>query len=110
MRDGVSTHLSLLLTSAPAEEFALIHFEVGSEGRNEAHSARARGSSSSPFRLGWRCSRTGAVIVHLKYSAHCARLLARPRYALVAKLCGATVLIKVHGGALHRGFAADIAC
>ncbi|HEY2275091.1 MAG TPA: glycosyltransferase family 4 protein, partial [Steroidobacteraceae bacterium] len=31
---GVSTHLSLLLRSSLAEEFTLVHFEVGSEGRS----------------------------------------------------------------------------
>ncbi|HEX4648246.1 MAG TPA: glycosyltransferase family 4 protein, partial [Steroidobacteraceae bacterium] len=38
---GVSTHVSLLLASHLAEEFTLLHFEVGSEGRNERAPGRA---------------------------------------------------------------------
>ena len=48
---GVSTHLSLLLGSRLAEEFALIHFEVGSEGRNEGALGRVVRLIVSPFRL-----------------------------------------------------------
>jgi hypothetical protein len=33
---GVTTHVNLLLGSPLASLFALAHFQVGSEGRNEA--------------------------------------------------------------------------
>src|SRR4029077_20994912 len=48
---GVSTHLNLLLGSRLAEEFALIHFEVGSEGRNEGALGRVVRLIVSPLRL-----------------------------------------------------------
>ena len=32
---GVSTHLNLLMDSALGDDFELVHFQVGSEGRDE---------------------------------------------------------------------------
>jgi len=101
---GVSTHLSLLLTSRLAQEFALIHFEVGSEGRNEGALGRAARLIVSPFRLGVAVLAHRAVIVHLNTALTVRAYWRDLAYAIVAKLCGATVLYQVHGGALPQAF------
>src|SRR4030088_1963628 len=99
---GVSTHLSLLLSSRLAEEFALIHFEVGGEGRNEGAPGRAARLIVSPFRLAAAVLAQRAVIVHLNTALTLRAYWRDLAYAIVARLCGATVLYQVHGGALPQ--------
>jgi len=101
---GVSTHLSLLLGSRLAEEFALIHFEVGSEGRNEGALGRVVRLIVSPFRLAAAVLAQRAVIVHLNTALTLRAYWRDLAYAIVARLCGATVLYQVHGGALPQAF------
>ena len=48
---GVSTHLNLLLGSALREDFRFVHFQVGSEGRNEGPLGRLLRLVLSPLRL-----------------------------------------------------------
>jgi glycosyltransferase involved in cell wall biosynthesis len=101
---GVSTHLSLLLTSRLAQEFELIHFEVGSEGRNEGALGRAARLIVSPFQLATAVLAHRAVIVHLNTALTWRAYWRDLAYAIVARLCGATVLYQVHGGALPQAF------
>jgi glycosyltransferase involved in cell wall biosynthesis len=101
---GVSTHVSLLLTSRLAQEFALIHFEVGGEGRNEGALGRAARLIVSPLRLAAAVLAHRAVIVHLNTALTVRAYWRDLAYALVAKLCGAKVLYQVHGGALPQAF------
>jgi glycosyltransferase involved in cell wall biosynthesis len=103
---GVSTHLQLLFGSSLADEFALRHFQVGSEGRRrEAFVGKLLRLLFSPLALAWQILRQGASLVHINTSINQAfwRDLA---YLLVAKLCGATVVYQVHGGDLPQAFAA----
>src|SRR5436309_10780038 len=65
---GVSTHVSLLLKSRLAQEFAVIHFEVGGEGRNEGALGRAARLIVSPVRLAAAVLARRAVMVHLNAS------------------------------------------
>lgn len=101
---GVSTHLSLLLASRLAEEFALIHFEVGSEGRNEGALGRLARLIVSPLRLAAAVLAHRAAIVHLNTALTVRAYWRDLAYAIVARLCGATVLYQVHGGALPQAF------
>jgi glycosyltransferase involved in cell wall biosynthesis len=101
---GVSTHLSLLLTSQLAEEYALIHFEVGSEGRNESPLGRAVRLIVSPFQLAAAVLRHRAVIVHLNTALTVRAYWRDLAYAIVAKLCGARLLYQVHGGPPPQAF------
>src|SRR5207248_5445046 len=99
---GMSTHVSLLLKSRLAQEFALIHFEVGGEGRNEGALGRAARLIVSPVRLAAAVLARRAVIVHLNTALTVRAYWRDLVYAIVAKLCGAKVLYQVHGGALPR--------
>lgn len=101
---GVSTHLNLLFASNLAHEFALIHFQVGSEGREESASGRWLRLMWSPLALAARILIDGADIVHLNTSLNHRAYWRDLAYLLVAKLCGARTVYQVHGGELPREF------
>src|SRR5262245_46575070 len=97
-------HVNLLLSSPLAQEFTLAHFQVGSEGRSEGVFARVARLLVSPFRLAATILRRRAAIVHLNTSLNPRAYWRDLVYMLVARLCGASVLYQVHGGALPHEF------
>jgi glycosyltransferase involved in cell wall biosynthesis len=99
---GVVTHVNSLLDSSLASRFQLEHFQVGSEGRNEGALARAVRLAVSPIALGLAVLRLDAGIVHLNTSLNARAWWRDLAYLAVAKLCGARVVMQVHGGALGR--------
>jgi len=99
---GVSTHVNALLGSGLAAEFALEHFRVGSEGREEGVLGRWWRLAASPFALAAAILRRGAALVHLNTSLNARAFWRDLAYLLVAKLCGARVLFQAHGGALRE--------
>ena len=101
---GVSTHLSVLFSSRLAQEFALIHFEVGSEGRNEGSIARLLRLISSPFRLATAIVGQRAVVVHLNTALTPRAYWRDLAYMIVARFCGARVLYQIHGGPVPQAF------
>jgi glycosyltransferase involved in cell wall biosynthesis len=101
---GVSTHVNLLLSSPLAADFRLVHFQVGSEGRNEGVVARAFRLVLSPLALAVAILARNAAIVHLNTSLNARAYWRDLVYLLVAKLCGARVVYQVHGGALPQAF------
>ena len=101
---GVSAHVNSLLESALAEEFALVHFQVGSEGRTEKRIGRLVRLLVSPLALGSAIVRHSAAVVHLNTSLNLRAFWRDLAYLIVAKLCGTRVLYQVHGGALPQEF------
>lgn len=101
---GVSTHLNLLLASSLAEEFRLVHFQVGSEGRRERAAGRVLRLALSPLRLAFEILGRNAAIVHLNTSLNARAYWRDLAYLAVARLCGARVVYQVHGGALPQAF------
>ena len=99
---GVTTHVNSLLDSRLAGEFALEHFQVGSEGRSEGALGRLLRFVGSPFTLAFAVLRRGAAVVHLNTSLNAKAWWRDLVYLLVAKACGARVVLQVHGGALDR--------
>ena len=99
---GVTTHVNALLDSRLAGEFALEHFQVGSEGRSEGPLGRLLRFVTSPFTLAFAVLRRGAAVVHLNTSLNAKAWWRDLVYLLVAKACGARVVLQVHGGALDR--------
>lgn len=100
---GVSTHVNLLMESALGEDFELVHFQVGSEGRRENAFTRLLRLLLSPFAFAATVIFRHASIVHLNTSlnrAYWRDLL----YLFVAKAFGARVVYQVHGGALPQAF------
>lgn len=101
---GVSTHLNLLFASPLAGDFRLVHFQVGSEGRNEGPAARFLRLAASPLRLALEILARNALIVHINTSLNARAYWRDLAYLAVAKLCGARVVYQVHGGALPQAF------
>jgi glycosyltransferase involved in cell wall biosynthesis len=101
---GVSTHLNLLLASRLVDEFSLVHFQVGSEGRDEGACGRLLRLLVSPFSLALAILARGAAIVHLNTSLNARAYWRDLAYLVIARLCGARVLYQVHGGALPQQF------
>ncbi len=101
---GVSTHLNLLFGSCLASDFRLVHFQVGSEGRDEGPALALLRFMLSPLALGARILGEGADVVHINTSINFRAYWRDLAYLLVAKLCGARVVYQVHGGALPEHF------
>ncbi|MGQ0547633.1 MAG: glycosyltransferase family 4 protein [Betaproteobacteria bacterium] len=97
---GVSTHVNALLGSGLGAEFALEHFQVGSEGRREGALERCWRLAASPFALAAAIVRRRAALVHVNTSLNARAFWRDAAYLLVAKLCGARVLFQTHGGTL----------
>ena len=101
---GVSTHLNLLFASRLADEFSLVHFQVGSEGCTESRCGRLVRLLVSPFSLALAILARSAAIVHLNTSLNARAYWRDLAYLVIARLCGARVLYQVHGGALPQQF------
>ena len=98
---GVTTHVNGLLASTLRTGYALEHFQVGSEGRRESAPARLARFAFSPLGLAWAILRRNAAIVHLNTSLNAKAYWRDLVYLLVAKSCGARVLLQKHGGTLQ---------
>lgn len=99
---GVSTHVRLLLESDLAQEFDLLHFRVGSEGRRENALQKLLRFALSPAQLAVMLLRTGAEVVHLNASLDQKSYWRDLCYCAVAKLLGRCVVNQIHGGAMPQ--------
>jgi glycosyltransferase involved in cell wall biosynthesis len=101
---GVSTHLNLLLDSSLTDECELVHFQVGSEGRNEGTVGKLLRLLLSPFSLAAAIIFRHVSLVHLNSSLNPRAYWRDLAYLFVAKMLGARVLYQVHGGKLPQEF------
>jgi glycosyltransferase involved in cell wall biosynthesis len=101
---GVSTHVNLLMDSSLAEDFDLVHFQVGSEGRDEGGLGRLLRLAFSPAALFFTILFRQVGIVHLNTSLNPRAYWRDLAYLLVARLLRARVVYQVHGGALPQEF------
>lgn len=101
---GVSTHVNMLLGSTLAQDFELLHFQVGSEGHKEGKTGKLWRMISSPFALAGFLLHERPDIVHLNTSLDQKAYWRDMVYLLVARLAGRKVLNQVHGGALPQDF------
>jgi glycosyltransferase involved in cell wall biosynthesis len=101
---GVSTHVNQLMGSRLAEDFELVHFQVGSEGREEGRLRRWLRLVSSPLALLAAIVFREVAVVHLNTSLNVRAFWRDLAYLLVAKALRARVLWQVHGGALPEDF------
>jgi glycosyltransferase involved in cell wall biosynthesis len=101
---GVSTHLNLLMESALGDDFDVVHFQVGSEGRDEGAIGKAIRLLVSPFFLAASIIFRHVAIVHINTSLNPKAYWRDLAYLFMSKALGARVLYQVHGGALPRKF------
>ncbi|HZZ90986.1 MAG TPA: glycosyltransferase [Usitatibacter sp.] len=101
---GVSTHLNLLLDSSLADDYELVHFQVGGEGRQEGAIARLARFLLSPLGLAATILFRHVTLVHINTSLNPRAYWRDIAYLLVSKAMGARVLYQVHGGKLPLEF------
>jgi glycosyltransferase involved in cell wall biosynthesis len=101
---GVSTHVNLLMGSELREDFELVHFQVGSEGRREGAIGRLLRLALSPFALFATILFRHAALVHINTSLNARAYWRDLAYLLVAKVLRARVVYQVHGGELPQDF------
>ncbi|MGZ5595435.1 MAG: glycosyltransferase family 4 protein [Usitatibacter sp.] len=101
---GVSTHLNLLMGSTLAEDFEVVHFQVGAEGRDEGALGRLVRLVLSPFLLAATIVFRRVSIVHLNTSLNPRAYWRDLAYLAVSRMLGARVVYQVHGGALPQRF------
>jgi len=101
---GVSTHVNLLMGSALCEDFELVHFQVGSEGRKEGRLAKLARLLVSPFALFATIVFRHVSIVHINSSLNPRAYWRDLMYLFVAKSLRARVVYQVHGGKLPQVF------
>jgi glycosyltransferase involved in cell wall biosynthesis len=104
---GVSTHLNLLMDSALGDEYDIVHFQVGSEGRDEGAIGKVLRLLVSPFFLAASIVFRHVSIVHINTSLNRKAYWRDLVYLFVSKALGARVVYQVHGGELPRKFFAN---
>ena len=101
---GVSTHVRMLMCSDLARDYELLHFQVGSEGRNEGRLQKLARFALSPFELALLLLRSRAEAVHLNASLDPKGYWRDLAYWAVARLLGRRIVNQVHGGAMPQEF------
>ncbi len=97
---GVSTHLNQLFSSSLVRQVDLLHFQVGSEGRDEGLLGKLVRFLLSPFCFALRIFVTQPHIVHINTSLEQKSFWRDVAYLIVAKVMRRKVVYQVHGGAL----------
>jgi glycosyltransferase involved in cell wall biosynthesis len=101
---GVSTHLNQVFSSALSEQFNLLHFQVGSEGRDESAIGKLWRFVWSPVQFFLRLVKHKPQIVHINTSMHFKSFWRDMVYFLIAYTMRAKIVYQVHGGQLPHDF------
>ncbi len=101
---GVSTHLIQLFGSSIGKTFELLHFQVGSEGRQESKLLWLTRLVASPVAFLLFLLRYRPSIVHLNTSLEPRSYWRDVAYLIVARLMSRKIVYQVHGGALPNEF------
>jgi glycosyltransferase involved in cell wall biosynthesis len=99
---GVATHLNQVFGSSLANDFELIHFQVGREGKSEGKLALILRFVASPISLAWTLLSERPQIVHLNTSFDRKAFWRDLVYLFVARFFGKKIVYQVHGGDLPR--------
>ena len=101
---GVSTHLNQLFSSPLVQEFNLLHFQVGSEGRKESVISKMMRFVLSPILFFGQLIQKKPQIVHLNTSLEPKSYWRDIAYLIIARAMGKKIVYQVHGGALPQVF------
>lgn len=93
---GVTTHVNGLFASPLASRFELLHFQIGSEGRDEGAAGKLWRLLASPFQLAAAIVRSDAAVVHINTSLDARGYWRDLAYLAVAKAFGARVVYQIH--------------
>lgn len=101
---GVTTHLNQLFDSSLAQDYQLVHFQVGSEGRQESRLHKLWRFAASPFQFVHAVRKQRPHLVHINTSMEWRSYWRDMVYLWLAKAMGKRVVYQVHGGALPQVF------
>lgn len=101
---GVSTHANLLLSSNLLNEYDLLHFQVGSEGRTESILKKIIRLVISPLALARFIVAQRVDIVHINTSMDNKAYWRDFVYIAVSKLMRVKVVNQIHGGPMPQEF------
>jgi len=101
---GVSSHVNQLLNADLLNEFRFVHFQVGSEGRNERPVTKVLRLIGSIFQFPAALVRERIDIVHLNTSMDFKGYWRDIAYLLWAKVLGKKVVYQTHAGADSNHF------
>lgn len=106
---GVSTHLNQLRASELHDDYDLMHFQIGSEGRRESRFRKAFRLLVSPLMLAARIVKDRVDIVHINASIDHRSFPRDATYLAVARALHRKVVFQVHGGEMPRALYANSA-
>jgi glycosyltransferase involved in cell wall biosynthesis len=101
---GVSTHLNQVFSSNLSEQFNLLHFQVGSEGRNESAIGKLGRLFLSPAQFFLRLAKCKPQIIHINTSMHFKSFWRDMVYFFIAYAMRKKIVYQVHGGQLPHEF------
>lgn len=104
---GGPTHIRHLLRSPLATVYDLIHFEVGSRGRESPSSdeplvIRTIRVALSPLRLAWAVACRAPAILHVNASLNSRSFWRDAVYVIVGKMLGRKIVYQIHGGSVEQ--------
>ena len=104
---GGPTHTRNMLASSLSDHYELVHFEIGSRGRESPASEeklviRMSRLLSSPFLLIWRIIQQRPLLLHLNTSLNHKSFWRDFGYLIIGKLLRRKVILQIHGGSLER--------
>lgn len=104
---GGPTHMRHLLRSPLAATYDLVHFEVGSRGRESPSSeeswwVRSVRLAISPFHLAWAVLCKSPAVLHVNVSLNYKAFWRDALYVMVGKLLGRRIVYQIHGGSVDQ--------
>ena len=102
---GVSTHLVQMFSSSLAADFHLIHFQTGSEGRQENPWGKLWRAIDSPVQLVTATARHRPRIMHINSTPEPKAFWRDAVYLVLAKSMGRHTVLEMHGSHLPGTYA-----
>lgn len=104
---GGPTHMRNMLSSSLSDRYDLVHFEIGSRGRESPASDERLITQIlrlvwNPVLLIWRIIQLRPSLVHLNTSLNHKSFWRDLGYLMIGKILRRKVIVQIHGGSLER--------